>query len=223
MEAAVENSENKTSADIPAESGESSLEAGIAESKEAIATAAPIKKRGKKPYPRDENGNIIRPAKAENPAPKSASESAAVVSTPPPVYLEAALNFPFKGLALKTGYPGWELSEKEQKDNAILLDAVLRRYLPQLQSEHPELFALSIGLGMACAARYMGYRAYLESRAAQDAISRSEGRESVAETIPPTAPGKKKNQKTPIVNPEAAPGEGLGNFLNGTQSRSPEI
>ena len=204
--------ENKAANDIPAETPqESSLEAAVQESQEAIATAEPVKKRGRKKAPRDENGNIIR---AEKPVEsKSATKGEVTPPALPPSYLKPVLNFPFKAAALKTQFPQWELSEKEQEENAILLDAVIRRYLPQMQSEHPELLALSIGIGMACVSRYLAYRAFLESREAQNAISRSEGREAVSE---------KKNKKEKPVE-VVSPSNDLGGFLNGEASRSPQI
>lgn len=148
---ALENQEK------PAEiAQENTLKEAVEESKEAILNAAPIKRRG-------------RPKKDPNEAPKPKKEAtpaqAQVASAFPPAdFLKPVVNFPFQALALKTGWAGWNLTEEEKSSNAILLDLCLKRYLPQLQSEHAELIGLAIGLGMAGVSRYMAFQSFLQAQ-----------------------------------------------------------
>lgn len=219
---AVESTENKAANENQtAETQEgSSLEAAVQESKDSIQTAEPVKKRGRQKMPRDSEGNIIREAAPVSK--KGQNKEAVAAPALPPTYLKPVINFPFKAMALKTQFPPWELTDKEQEENAILLEKCMARYLPQLQSEHAELVGLSIGLGMAVVSRYMAYRAYLESRAPQDAIQTNQG----GETIIPVAKvdnSKKSAKNKTNVNPDVIPNAPLTGFLDGDHSRSPQI
>jgi len=188
---------------LPAEelpATEPTLSEAVVESKEAIANAAPVKRRGR---PKKNPDDIKKEVKKENPAPAAAM--------PPPDYLKPVINFPFQAMALKTGWEGWNLSEEEKLSNAVLLDLCLKRYLPQLQSEHAELAALALGLGMAAVSRYMAYNAYLNAR--RESVSASD--ESQMEARPENKSTKRKIIETPKST--------VSSFLDNGQKNHPQI
>lgn len=211
----------------------SSLAEAALESSEEIQKAAPAK-RGRKPKPRDADGNIIPDAvsgASTKPAQKAPEKKKIDTPALDPKFLEPIVNFPFQMVAMKTGLQFWELSEKEKEQNAILLEKCMARYLPQLQSEHAELVGLSIGLGMAAVSRYMLTKQYLQGMAAQSAnqnTQRDNGSEQVSpekEILPGSdkKPGKKqdtpKHPKNVVVGPSDKPGNALSSILDvGTQN-----
>lgn len=153
-------SENETaSVASPAESTSelpSSNEAGdfakaISESQAAIAQADAPKNKGGRPKgsknkPKDLSG-LSGPA----------APSAAPVSIIPSAFLEPAISFPFEVAALRTGFQGFKLEQEYAKELAPQVDAVLKQYLPQLESKHAALLGLATNLSLVVAMKYMAY------------------------------------------------------------------
>jgi len=192
----------------------------VKESQEAINSAEPIKKRGRKPKPRDANGNIIHEEKAAvSKDSKKAAGQAIVQTPPPPDFLKPVVNFPFQLAAMKTGWAGWNLTEEEKLSNAQFLDACMRRYLPQLQTEHAEIVGLSIGLGMAAVSRYLAYAAMVAEARASAEPNRAGDVVEVAQPQPQNRPvgmevrGTKK-KSTKDTDPAVKPSSALANFLD---------
>lgn len=216
MEVATATEETQSPAEQP------SLAEAVQESKDAISSADPVKRRGRPK--KDANA----PAK-EKPK-KEAAAVAQVPAPPPPTYLKPVINFPFQAMAVRTGWPGWNLSDKEQEDNAVLLDMVMRRYLPQLQSEHAELVGLALGLGMAAVSRYLAFQALLQAAQANAAptdqgdVVRSQPAEPA---INPTKMEKinaaRNNKNRKETDPAVKPATGLASFLDNGPQNSPQI
>ena len=230
MDNSAENAENMEVTPATSEIQENipeqpSLAEAVQESKDAISSAEPVKRRGRPK--KDPNA----PAKEK---PKKAAESpkveTAAIPTPPPIFLKPVINFPYQALALKTGWAGWQLTEKEQEDNAVLLDAVLKRYLPQMGSEHPEAFALILSLGMATVTRYMAFQALIRAAQTAAAAEQEASGGAVSENVPATAgirpigvDRSKKNKNTKSTDPAVKPASGLSNFLDNGPQTSPQI
>lgn len=219
MDNSAENTENKdvtpATEEISANAeNQPSLAEAVQESKDAISSAEPVKRRGRPK--KDANA----PAKEKSKKEAEAKASAPVAPSIPPTFLKPVVNFPFQAAALKSGWPGWNLSDKEQEDNAVLLDLVIKRYAPQFQTEHPELFALAIGLGMAGVARFFAFRELLIRAQAEQArnIEANGG-------VPEPKPGSKRDKLEKNKNSETGvkPGSGLADFLNNGPQNTPQI
>lgn len=197
-----------------------SLAEAVQESKDAIETAEPVKRRG-------------RPKKDPNAPAKEKSKKAAevekpasvVIPLPPPTYLKSAVNFPFQLAAMKSGWAGWNLTEQEKEENAQILDAVLKRYVPQFGSEHPELFALCFSLGMAIGVRYLAFQEILRVAQAREAAEQGAGDASVSANGPvagaagTTRVENAKNVKNKKTDPAVKPASVMSSFLdNGPQA-----
>ncbi|MGD9730001.1 MAG: hypothetical protein AB7T49_21615 [Oligoflexales bacterium] len=221
MDTLAENTENTEVTPATSEVAENipeqpSLAEAVQESKDAISSAEPVKRRGRP----KKDPNAPAKEKSKKTA-EPAQPAAAVIPTPPPTYLKPVINFPFQAAALKSGWAGWNLTEKEQEENAVLLDSVLKRYVPQFGSEHPELFALCLSLGMAVTARYMAFQAILRQHAANEAAAASAGDTVVSQNGaapgPVGAPRVDRPNRNKKTDTAVKPSSGLTNFLdNGT-------
>jgi len=67
------------------------------------------------------------------------------------------LQMPFKAAALKTGFDGWNLSSEEANAVAPMVDAVIKRYLPDSTNPHAALIALCGTLTVFTGIRYMAF------------------------------------------------------------------
>lgn len=182
---------------------EPSFEDAVKESHEAIQSAEPIKRGRGRP-----NKGSTTATASKNPAqakPQIKNEA------PPVEYLMPVVNFPFQTLALKSGWDGWNLNPEEQRANAILLDLCLKRYLPQLQSEHAELVGLAVGLGMAGFSRYLAFK---ELVAQNERMENKTDKGDVMENKAPDPKIKKEVKNERKADPGIKPGNGLQSFLD---------
>lgn len=189
METAPEITETVTDSQIEA----SPLEGAIQESKEAISGAEPIKRgRHKKDCPCEKCA-----ARRANPSiepPKEKKQEKASGPAIPAEYLKPVVNMPFAALAARTKFEGWNLTEKEKEDNAILLEKCMARYFPQLETAHAEAVGLALGLGFAAYARYLAYSEWKRNQTPAVQANRN------ASTDVPAA----KNQESPGIKPSLA-------------------
>lgn len=211
----IENTESNLVSEPPIQDAPSLKEA-IEESKESIASAEPIK-RGRGRPKKDAADTSKKSPKKE----AHGDTSPGTVAPPVDVsYLEPVVNLPFQAMAYKTGWPGWELNQDEKKQNAIFLDAVMRRYLPQLQTQHAELVGLAFGLGFAFIPRYMQFKQLLAMQEAQKDLNKENQPENKkSDKLKNIVETKKTKEKPPEVNPGVAPNSALKSVLDGQTHR----
>lgn len=104
------------------------------------------------------NGSQV-PSSTSNGNPQASAgfpSNGPVLEIPLPVLLPA-VSFPFEIAKGKTGFDGWSLSKEEAEILARQLDAVIRQYMPAMNSPHAAAYTLAGTMVMFAGIRYMMY------------------------------------------------------------------
>ena len=78
----------------------------------------------------------------------------------PPEAIAAAVKFPYDLAANATGFEGFRLDDRTALSVAPQIDLCLKKYCPQLKSEHAPLIMVCVTLGFTTATKYAAYVAW---------------------------------------------------------------
>lgn len=177
----------------------------IKESHAAIAEAAPVKRKPGR-HKNDCECEICVSKRASGVKPPEKKEKPPTASVPaiPAEILKPVVNFPFGLMAQKTKWPDWNLSNQEQEQNAVLLEKVMARYFPQLESNHAELVGLAMGLGIAAFSRYVGFQQYIQESRKNAGNSASPNDTRQTDNVDSPVQNKRRVDNSPSVKPQGA-------------------